>query len=111
LPGADAGDADVFARHRLRPRPTAQAFAGTVTGVDAAGVTMDVDRWYTTTGEQADVVSLTAGTDVSVALDGVEFVVGERYLVTVLDGEVQICGISAPATPELEGLYDQRYGS
>jgi hypothetical protein len=35
---------------------------------------MEVDRWYTTTGERADVVNLTAGTDVSVALDGVEFV-------------------------------------
>jgi DNA-directed RNA polymerase specialized sigma24 family protein len=62
-------------------------------------------------GEQADVVTLTAGTDVSVALDGVEFVDGQRYLVTVLNGEVQICGISAPATPELEALCDQWYGS
>ena len=47
----------------------------------------------------------------SVALDGVEFVVGRRYLVTVVNGEVQICGVSAPATPELEALYEQWYGS
>jgi hypothetical protein len=93
------------------PDPTAQAFAGTVTAVDAALVTMDVERWYTTTGQQADIVNLTGGTDVSVALDGVEFVEGQRYLVTVPDGEVQICGVSAPATPELEALYDQWYGS
>jgi hypothetical protein len=111
LPGADAAMQMCLAVTDYVPDPAAQAFAGTVTGVDAAGVTLDVDRWYTTTGEQADVVNLTAGTDVSVALDGVEFVEGQPYLVTVLNGEVQICGVSAPATPELEALYDQWYGS
>jgi hypothetical protein len=111
LPGADAAMQMCLPVADNVPDPAAQAFAGTVTGVDAAGVTLDVDRWYTTTGEQADVVNLTAGTDVSVALDGVEFVEGQRYLVTVLNGEVQICGVSAPATPELEALYDQWYGS
>jgi hypothetical protein len=111
LPGADAAMQMCLPVTDYVPDPTAQAFAGTVTKVDATGVTMDVDRWYTTNGEQADVVSLTAGTDVSVALDGVEFVDGQRYAVTVLNGEVQICGISAPATRELEALYDRWYGS
>jgi hypothetical protein len=111
LPGADAAMQMCLPVTDYVPDPTAQAFAGIVSRVDAAGVTMDVDRWYTTTGEQADVVTLTAGTDVSVALDGVEFVDGQCYLVTVLNGEVQICGISAPATPGPEALYDQWYGS
>jgi hypothetical protein len=111
LPGADASMQMCLAVTDYVPDPAAQAFAGTVTAVDAAGVTLDVDHWYTTTGDQAGVVTLTAGTDVSVALDGVEFVEGQRYLVTVLNGEVQICGVSAPATPELEALYDQWYGS
>ena len=111
LPGADAAMQMCLPVTDYVPDPAAQAFAGTVAAVDAAGVTMDVDRWYTTTGEQADVVTLTGGTDVSVALDGVEFVEGQSYLVTVLNGEVQICGVSAPASPELEGLYDQWYGS
>jgi hypothetical protein len=111
LPGADAAMQMCLAVTDYVPDPAAQAFSGTVTGVDAAGVTLDVDQWYTTTGEQADVVNLTAGTDVSVALDGVEFVEGQRYLVTVVNGEVQICGVSAPASPELEALYGQWYGS
>jgi hypothetical protein len=111
LPGADAAMQMCLLVTDYVPDPAAQAFAGTVTAVDAAGVTMDVDRWYTTTGEQADVVDLTGGTDVSVALDGVEFVEEQSYLVTVLNGEVQICGVSAPASPELEALYDQWYGS
>jgi hypothetical protein len=111
LPGADAALQMCLAVTDYVPDPAAQAFSGTVTGVDAAGVTLDVDHWYTTTSEQADVVNLTAGTDVSVALDGVEFVEGQRYLVTVVNGEVQICGVSAPASPELEALYGQWYGS
>lgn len=85
--------------------------AGTVTAIDGTTVTVEVDRWYTGTGEQPEVVNLTGGTDVSVALDGVEFVVGQPYLVTAVDGEVQICGVSAPATPELEALYEQWCGS
>jgi hypothetical protein len=111
LPGADAAMQMCLAVTDYVPDPAAQAFAGTVTAVDAVGATLEVDHWYTTSGEPADIVTLTAGTDVSVALDGVEFVEGQRYHVTVLNGEVQICGVSAPATPEPEALYDQWYGS
>ena len=93
------------------PDPSAQAFAGTVTAVEANTVTLEVDRWYTGDANQPGVVVLAAGTDVPVALDGVEFLVGERYLVTTLGGEVLICGISAPASPDLEALYAQWYGS
>jgi len=93
------------------PDRSAQAFAGTVTAVEASTVTLDVDRWYTGDSDQPAEVVLAAGTDVPVALDGVDFVVGERYLVTTLNGEVLICGISAPATADLEALYGQWYGS
>ena len=68
---------------------------------------LDVDRWYA--GGDADRVQL-RGADQSVALDGVEFVVGEDYLVTAAEGVVQVCGVSGPATPELEQLYDGWYG-
>jgi hypothetical protein len=88
--------------------PNAVAFGGTVASVDANGVTIDVDHWYT--DGDADQVVLQGGTDVSVALDGVEFVAGDRYLVTVIDDTVSICGVSGPATPELEQLYTQWYG-
>ncbi|MGH9134407.1 MAG: hypothetical protein ACRDZZ_10755 [Ilumatobacteraceae bacterium] len=86
------------------PPSGASAFAGTVTDVTAENVTVEVDHTYA--GEPADVVTLTTGADVTaVALDGVEFVAGERYLVTAVDGLVQICGASGPATPELEAVY------
>jgi ferric-dicitrate binding protein FerR (iron transport regulator) len=111
LPGADASMQMCLAVTEYVPDPAAQAFAGTVTAIDGTTVTLGVDRWYTDTGEQSDVVNLTGGTDVSVALDGVEFVVGQRYLVTAVNGEVQICGVSAPAAPDLEALYEQWYGS
>ena len=89
------------------PDPAAEAFGGIVTAVEPGVVTMEVDRWYT--AGEADVVELRAGTDVSTALDGVEFVEGERYLVTTVGGVVSICGVSAPASPELEQLYQQWY--
>jgi hypothetical protein len=111
LPGADASMQMCLAVTEYVPDPTAQAFAGTVTAIDGSTVTMDVDRWYTDTGEQAEVVNLTGGTDVSVALDGVDFIVGQQYLVTAVNGEVQICGVSAPTAPDLEALYEQWYGS
>ena len=46
-----------------------------------------------------------------VALDGVEFQQGGDYLVGVLDGQVLICGISAPYDPALEALYDQWFAA
>src|SRR5262245_16951399 len=91
------------------PPDTAVAFGGTVSSIDGDRVTLDVDRWYQ--NGNADQVVLVAGPDLpSVALDGVEFVVGTRYLVTVVDGTVAICGYSGPATPELEALYQTWYG-
>jgi hypothetical protein len=90
------------------PAPVgAAALGGTVVSVDAEQVVLDVDHWYT--GGDADRVQL-KGADEHVALDGVEFVVGERYLVTAAEGTVMVCGISGPDTPELEQLYTEWYG-
>jgi hypothetical protein len=91
----------------IEPAPAAEALAGTVVSVDDALVVLDVERWYA--GGDADRVEL-KGADQSVALDGVEFVVGEDYLVTATDGVVEVCGVSGPATPELEQLYAEWYG-
>ena len=91
----------------IQPIPGSDALAGTVVSVEGGMVVLAVDRWYA--GGNADRVQL-EGADESVALDGVEFVVGEDYLVTAADGAVQICGVSGPATPELEQRYDQWYG-
>ncbi|HVE98616.1 MAG TPA: hypothetical protein VNA12_05495, partial [Mycobacteriales bacterium] len=56
------------------------AFAGTVRDVDADSVVIDVDRWYSPKNSDVTEVELTTGTAGSVALDGVEFQQGQRYL-------------------------------
>lgn len=95
----------------LEPIAGAAALAGTVVSIDGDIdgdlVVLEVDRWYA--GGDADRVVL-RGTPDTVSLDGVEFVVGEDYLVTAADGVVQPCGMSGPTSPELEQAYDQWYG-
>ncbi len=84
------------------------AFSGTVTEVADGTVSLEVDHWYR--GGTADVVTVeTLGQPV--ALDGVEFVASEKYLVTATDGVVNVCGFSGPATPELEAAFEQAFGS
>jgi hypothetical protein len=46
----------------------------------------------------------------SVALDGVSFEQGKRYLVAATEGTVNGCGFSGPATPELQKSYDEAFG-
>ncbi len=79
------------------------AFAGTATSVEGETVTVTVDRWYTD-GDAATVVL--KGADASPALiDGFEFVVGQQYLITAAEGNVNFCGYSGPATPELTAAF------
>lgn len=108
-PGLSMGMCMALDETTPAPGPNPVAFGGTVESVENGTVTIAVDRTYE--GEPMSVVTLTAGTDVPVALDGVEFVAGQRYLVTVLDGTVAICGLSGPATPELEAHYERWYGA
>ena len=83
------------------------ALAGTVTTIEPRRVTLEVDRWYR--GGDADLVTIGVQDTNSVALDGVEFVEGERYLVTATNGVVNGCGFSGPATPELEQAFEQAF--
>ena len=84
------------------------AFAGTVTSVEGDTVTIDVDHWYA--GGTADTVTLTQpGGSQSIALDGVDFRQGERYLVTAAEGTVNGCGYSGPATPDLERAFAEAF--
>lgn len=87
------------------------AFAGTATEITATTVTVRVDRWFTSATSQTDVVDITlpAGTT-SAALDGVDFVVGDRYLLTATEGTINGCGFSGPATPELEAAFTSAFG-
>jgi hypothetical protein len=86
------------------------AFEGTATEVSGEQVTLSVDKWYK--GGDTDLVQLTAATGAdAVALEGgVDFVQGDKYLVSASDGAVKGCGFSAPDSPELEGLYAQAFG-
>ena len=107
LPPSDvAGSCIVFDVQFLAQMPV--AFGGTVTAVDPGQVTVDVDRWYR--GGDADVVTIAVPDQNSVALDGVDFRAGERYLITATDGTVNTCGFSGPATPDLEQAFDEAFG-
>jgi hypothetical protein len=107
LPAGDAMNSCIrFDVEFLAQMPV--AFAGTVTAIEPGQVTVDVDRWYR--GGDADVVTIAVQDNNSVALDGVDFRTGERYLVTATNGTVNGCGFSGPATPELESAFDEAFG-
>ena len=104
--GPVMGSCIQFSVDVLRDMPV--AFGGTVVATTPAEVTLDVDRWYR--GGDADRVTIaTPDGTTSVALDGVEFTQGARYLVTATDGTVNTCGYSGPATAELEAAFGQAF--
>lgn len=83
------------------------AFRATVDAVEGELVTMTVDHWYK--GGDADAVQLTAPAGMEALIAGLDFQVGETYLVTAYDGVVNYCGATGPATPELQSLFDQAF--
>jgi hypothetical protein len=87
------------------------AFAGVVTAIGTDKVTLDVDRWFKGT-PKADQVTLAIppGGD-NVALDGIEFVQGQRYLISATDGVLGTCGYSGPASADFEKSYEQAFGA
>jgi hypothetical protein len=86
------------------------AFEGTVTAVDGAQATLTVDRWYR--GGDAEVVTVTSPDDSETALlGGVTLDEGSTYLISASDGAVRSCGQSGPASPELEALFAEAFGS
>ena len=92
-----------------QPAPGLIGLRGTVAEVGDGTVTLDVTKWYA--GGDADQVVLTVSDMPIVALDGVEFTAGGDYLVTVLDGQVLICGLSGAYDPALAALYDQWFAA
>lgn len=83
------------------------AFRGIVDAVDGETVTLTVDRWYR--GGDADVVTITAPLGMEALIGSVAFEVGQPYLVSAYDGVVSYCGMSGPATPELQQMYDEAF--
>ena len=87
------------------------AFAGTVRTVGDDEVVLDVDRWFT--GGDADRVRLDVpggiGPEAAALWYGVDFQQGERYLVTATNGNVNSCGYTGPATPDLESAFERAF--
>jgi hypothetical protein len=104
--GLASGSCMVFDAALLADVPV--AFAGTVTGIANGVVELRVDRWYR--GGTASVVRLEAPSPDSVALDGLALEMGGRYLVSATNDTANGCGLSGPATPELQAAFDQAFG-
>ncbi len=87
------------------------AFAGTVSAVADDEVVLDVDRWFT--GGDADRVRLDVPGGISPEAAalwyGVDFQEGERYLVTATNGNVNSCGYTSAATPEMEAAFERAF--
>lgn len=87
------------------------AFSGTVEKIDGDLVTLTPDHWYA--GSATDLVTVSApGETLERLLSAVEFEDGERYLVAAGDeGDVMVCGFSAPWSTELADIYAEAFGS
>lgn len=80
------------------------AFRGVVDTIEGDVVTLTVDEWYQ--GGDADVVTISAPLGMEALIGGIAFEPGQAYLVAAENGVVSYCGMSGPATPELQQLYD-----
>jgi hypothetical protein len=97
----------VFSVEELAKAPL--AFEGTVTAVDGATITLDVDHWFK--GGDAGQVVLNAPPDMVALIGGIPFETGGQYLITAYDGIVNYCGFSGESTPELRSAYEQAFGA
>jgi PBP1b-binding outer membrane lipoprotein LpoB len=84
------------------------AFEGTVAEVTGASATLDVSQMYT--GDEMESVTVSAPSqDMSSLVLAVDFQQGQTYLVSSLDGQVSVCGLSGPRDDFLLGLYQEAY--
>lgn len=84
------------------------AFEGTVTEVADGAATLQVTQMYT--GAKAESVTVaTASQGMSELVLAVDFQQGQTYLVSSLDGQVSVCGLSGPKDDFLSGLYQEAY--
>jgi hypothetical protein len=106
------GDVDPMMMSCLAPdasilADTPVAFRGIVDSVEGDTVTLTVDEWYQ--GGDADLVTITAPLGMEALIGGIAFEPDQAYLVSAYDGVVNYCGLSGPASPELQQLYDQAF--
>jgi hypothetical protein len=84
------------------------AFDGTVTSIDGDRVRITPSKWYA--GEPTDIVEVTAPSrQMQEVASGVEFRTGDRYLVSATNGQVSLCGFSAPYSHELQAVYSEAF--
>lgn len=106
VPSAAAGKCAVPSAEFLRESEV--AFDGNVSSIEGERVTLAVKRWYRG-GESAKVRVTGPSEQLRQVLSGVDFEVGQRYLVTAVDGQVTMCGLSAPWSAEMEALYQEAF--
>lgn len=85
------------------------AFKGTVTMAENGVVQLTIDEAYKGTDAQAATLSSPEGMEALIG--GVEWAVGEQYLVSAYDGVVSYCGQTGPATPELQAIFDAAFAA
>ena len=84
------------------------AFEGVVTAVADGTATLDVTE--SLKGADVDTATVAApSADLQALLIAVDFQQGQTYLVSSLDGEVSVCGLSGPKDDLLAGLYAEAY--
>lgn len=84
------------------------AIEGVVTEVTPEQATLDVAQSFK--GDDVDTITVALPGEVlqDLAL-AVTFEVGQTYLVSSLDGQVSVCGLSGPKDELLTDLYEQAY--
>jgi hypothetical protein len=84
------------------------AFDGTVTMLADDVVTLTPSHWYV--GDETDLVRVRApAADLQQLVGAAEFEDGGRYLVSATDGEVTVCGFTAPYSADLAAIYEQAF--
>lgn len=85
------------------------AFRGTLVSVSDHAATFRAARWYA--GGPTDLVTVRfVPGRIPETLQATDLAVGHVYLVAAGDGFVRGCGLTGPATPKLQRLYDGAFG-
>jgi hypothetical protein len=107
-PSAAAYDAKCMVPNAEIVSQQTLAFDGTVTNLAGGVVTLTPSHWYA--GDVTDLVRVQAPADVMQELLGaVKFEDGGRYLVSATNGEVTLCGFTAPYSADLAAVYDEAF--
>jgi hypothetical protein len=107
--GGGEGMASCLAFDPARLAETEIAFEGTATAVDGDRVRLTVERWYK--GGDAAEVAVIAPQGLEALIGGIPFAVGGYYLISATNGEVNYCGFSGEATPDLRTGFETAFGS